>query len=69
MNREDTQHVLLVMGNGFDIQCGLHTNYKDYFSKRYNLDWDNKEEIEEFRTVFQKALNKFPYYSTRNCNG
>ncbi len=30
--------MLLILGNGFDIQCGLKTDYKSFFDKRYSND-------------------------------
>lgn len=28
---------LLIIGNGFDLQCGLKTRYKDFFFDRYGV--------------------------------
>ena len=28
---------LLIIGNGFDLQCKLKTSYKDFFSERYGI--------------------------------
>lgn len=29
------QNVKLIIGNGFDLHCGLHTKYSDYYCKNY----------------------------------
>lgn len=42
--------MLLILGNGFDIQCGLKTDYLDYFSYRYAKEHFNLI-IEYFRIL------------------
>ena len=32
MNRQ-----LIVMGNGFDLECGLKTKYQDFFDYRFGI--------------------------------
>lgn len=27
-------HQLIVLGNGFDLQCGLHSRFVDFFEER-----------------------------------
>jgi hypothetical protein len=27
---------LLIIGNGFDLQCGLESSYKDFYEYRYH---------------------------------
>ena len=29
------KNVKVVIGNGFDLHCGLHTTYSDYYCKNY----------------------------------
>lgn len=31
---DNKTHNLIIIGNGFDLNCGLQTSYKDYFSYR-----------------------------------
>lgn len=49
---------LLVVGNGFDIDSGLHSKYKDFFNYRYkelfNLDINNDDDKVKF---FEKLDN------------
>lgn len=53
MNKEEyiksLPNVKLVIGNGFDLHCGLHTKYDDYFSVYY---------YEKYRRI-EKLYNKF----------
>lgn len=37
MNRQ-----LIVMGNGFDLECGLKTKYQDFFIIDLALVWKNR---------------------------
>ncbi len=34
MNNTIEEHNLIIIGNGFDINCGLDTRYSDFFSYR-----------------------------------
>jgi hypothetical protein len=34
---------LIILGNGFDLKCGLESSYKDFFEWRYNNDTFRKE--------------------------
>lgn len=56
---------LLIIGNGFDIACGLKSSYQDFFNARYNNsvskycnDILNKYECayEEYRRTFESKL-------------
>ena len=44
---------LIVLGNGFDIHCGLKSRYSDFFLDRFNIlfckDKDNAQSIEELK--------------------
>lgn len=33
---ENGKNILLIMGNGFDLNCGLRSRYNDYFNWREN---------------------------------
>ena len=58
MNREDTQHVLLVMGNGFDIACELHTKYNDFFKFRYGKEKGKEDEFDSaLSPIVDELLN------------
>lgn len=35
MNKNDNHNVLLVIGNGFDLSCGLKSKYSDFFHQRF----------------------------------
>lgn len=43
-NRRKTKKTIIVTGNGFDLQCGLNSNYSDFF------DWSDHN-IKEFNDV------------------
>lgn len=56
---------LLILGNGFDLHCGLKSSYSDFFNYLlkdkdfkivYNYLYDNKTERSEVRTNFLWAL-------------
>ncbi|MEK3550278.1 AbiH family protein [Lactobacillus crispatus] len=70
MNRQ-----LIVMGNGFDLECGLKTKYQDFFDyrfgislekqiiKRINPKADEKEVTENFDQLVKAKIRK---YCTKN---
>ena len=33
---------LLILGNGFDLQCGLNTTYDNFFNLKFGIIWDCK---------------------------
>ena len=56
---------LLILGNGFDIACGLKTSYLSFFEKRYNGSlqkycnryWEKFEDLpEDYRKYFESRL-------------
>lgn len=66
MNRQ-----LIVMGNGFDLECGLKTKYQDFFDyrfgislekqiiKRINPKTDEKEVTENFDQLVKAKIRKY----------
>lgn len=62
--QNNTLNKLLIIGNGFDLQCKLKTKYTDFFSKKYGIDFLTEKYIEKFpeQTVIQckqKAIDFF----------
>lgn len=62
--QNNTLNELLIIGNGFDLQCKLKTKYTDFFSKKYGIDFLTEKYIEKFpeQTVIQckqKAIDFF----------
>lgn len=54
--------MLLILGNGFDIQCGLKTDYLSFFSKRYS-----EKRFEDLKTCFnQLDYSKFDSNKTEH---
>ena len=47
----ELKNVKLVIGNGFDLYCGLKTSYSDYF----NNDSSKNEKLEELVSGFSKT--------------
>lgn len=66
MNRQ-----LIVMGNGFDLECGLKTKYQDFLIidlalawkkqiiKRINPKTDEKEVTENFDQLVKAKIRKY----------
>ncbi|BDR57444.1 AbiH family protein [Xylocopilactobacillus apis] len=52
---------LLVIGNGFDLQCGLKSNYNDFFSERFKEVFD----IDDFKDC-KRAACKITNYIEKN---
>lgn len=54
-NEENPGHShLLIIGNGFDLQCGLHTTYADFFKDRFGLgELKEQDKISEFYNEVQ----------------
>lgn len=62
--QNNTLNELLIIGNGFNLQCKLKTKYTDFFSKKYGIDFLTEKYIEKFpeQTVIQckqKAIDFF----------
>ena len=62
--QNNTLNELLIIGNGFDLQCKLKTKYTDFFAKKYGIDFLTEKYIEKFpeQTVIQckqKAIDFF----------
>lgn len=55
--------MLLILGNGFDIQCGLKTDYLDYFNKRYI-----KEDFQNITDYFKQIQSMMDYDNSLNLN-
>ena len=56
MNKYDYIHSLtqvkLILGNGYDLHCKLHSSYKDYLIKNRELYKYIHNLIDEYKTVF-----------------
>ena len=55
MSKNPTSKTLFILGNGFDLSCGLKSSYKDFFeyillkyAKKSNLDYSKFEDIVEY---------------------
>ena len=55
--------MLLILGNGFDIQCGLKTDYLDYFKQRYI-----KEDFQNITDYFKQIQSMMDYDNSLNLN-
>lgn len=44
---------ILILGNGYDIACGLKTSYRDYFSY---IESDNKKIFELISNILEKKV-------------
>lgn len=53
---------LLILGNGFDLQCGLKSSYKDFFRSTI-LEKDNPKQMKSGVSDFWETL-LFEYYKT-----
>jgi hypothetical protein len=49
---EPSRPVLLVLGNGFDLACGLKTRYGDFFKNQYNNNPTFKDFMVEPNSAF-----------------
>lgn len=47
VEKDNTIKQLLIMGNGFDLLCGLDTRYRDYFNYRFGITLKQKLNPEE----------------------
>ncbi|MGT2947714.1 AbiH family protein [Streptococcus devriesei] len=72
---EDFARQLIILGNGFDLQCGLKSSYKDFFEyilenkykRRLESTWKPALNIiENFENYLEEIFNTF---STRNLFG
>ena len=51
----DSKNILLIMGNGFDLSCGLKSSYNDFFEWRKN----NLDRIIEKSGLEEKAFDEY----------
>lgn len=68
-DNDETNRQLIVMGNGFDLQCGMPTRYQDFFDYRFGISLQNKinqkkDVNSNARVVFYKDLTEelYPYF-------
>lgn len=64
MIQHNTLNELLIIGNGFDLQCKLKTKYEDFFSKKYGIDFLTEKYLKKSHELTelqckQKAVNSF----------
>lgn len=60
---EDVMHTLYLLGNGFDLACGLPSHYSDYFNDRFS-EFDGFEK--EKPTALESLRNEFKDNGRRN---
>lgn len=55
----DSLNQLIVIGNGFDIECGLKTRYSDFFSERYEsiLNKEREKTNDKLDLLFSSVYN------------
>ena len=70
MSKDPTSKTLFILGNGYDLSCGLKSSYKDFFeyillkyAKQSNLNYSKFEDIIEY------IQNEVLYYKTSNVYG
>ena len=58
---------VIVIGNGFDIDLGWHTSYKDFFKEKED-GWRTLKTTEDdlFNYVFNHAAEVYEYYLNRS---
>lgn len=49
--------ITFILGNGFDIQMGLHTRYKDFIENYIKPDVNDDSNIKEFKRYLQSKEN------------
>lgn len=65
-DKNNTFRQLIVMGNGFDLQCGMPTRYQDFFDYRFGISLQYKinkylESNSDARTEFYETLSQKVY--------
>lgn len=45
------KNIKIVLGNGFDLHCGLHTKYSDYYCKNFNKYLFIKDSLENYKNT------------------
>ena len=51
-------NITFILGNGFDIQCGLATRYSDFLKEYTIIQKDDSENIKRFKAYLSKAENQ-----------
>lgn len=51
-------NITYILGNGFDIQCGLATKYSDFLKEYTVIQYDDNENIIEFKKYLSKSENQ-----------
>lgn len=49
---------LVILGNGFDLNCGLHSSYKDFFKHQIECHPIFKSLFEYLKTIKKHCLMK-----------
>ena len=67
MSKNSTSKTLFILGNGFDLSCGLKSSYKDFFeyilleyAKKSNLNYS------KFEDIIKYIENEVLYYKEYN---
>lgn len=68
-SQKDTIREMLIIGNGFDLQCNLKTQYKDFFYHRFGIDllwkiFKNNRQLTNSTSnhILQTAIKYFKNY-------
>lgn len=64
LKENNTINDLLIIGNGFDLQCKLKTRYKNFFEEKYGIDFKTEEFMELFpeKTYIQQRKNARDFF-------
>ena len=63
-------NVLFLIGNGFDLNCGLKSRYIDAYNYYCSKTSNNSEVIKKFKKelgIYDKWVRNFFTYSTYKC--
>lgn len=50
-NQKNEYNHLIILGNGFDLKCGLKTTYEEFFDERFG--------IKEFYKVYKNLKDEY----------
>ena len=56
MNRKNTRF-LLILGNGFDLQCHLRTTYQSFFDSRFKINLVSQIHFYYIKYVLKQSID------------
>lgn len=59
---------LIVLGNGFDLKCGLKSSYKDFFEQRFTEIIFKTIPVEQRINIAKRVSKDSSEYQSANCN-